>query len=147
MGKDLKATGEAIKNKTYKSKNLKYVDFIIELPYYHGYFGIAITNNKNKLKEKFGIESEKIYGHSYLCEYKKLQCFLIVLNPFREKIKITNGVISHEAVHIANFIYLERDIKPDLDNDESYAYLIEFIVNHVYKFLDKLNIKTHLKKR
>lgn len=45
------------------------------------------------------------------------------------------GVIAHEAVHIANHVFKQCGIIPDLDNDEPQAYLIGWLVNQITKFL------------
>lgn len=70
---------------------------------------------------------------------------MIVINPYDET-KITHGVVTHEACHIADMVFQKRGIIHDLDNDEPYCYLIEGLINEVYKFLDKLNIKLSLEK-
>lgn len=120
------------------------------MPLYHGELGIVATNNIDELLENRGIVAsehgiDELYGHTFLTENDNHQLFLIVLNPY-QKVKITNGVIAHEAAHIANLIFEYRDIRADLDNDEPYCYLIEGIVNEVYKFLNSIKVKIYLEK-
>ena len=125
---------------------MKYDELILNIPLYHGELGIVVTDDLEKLIENHGIDPMPIiYGHSFLLNNKGMQIFLIVLNPYG-KIKVTHGVVSHEAIHIANMIFQRRDIEPDLDNDEPYAYLVEGIVNEVYKFLAKLKVRLSLEK-
>lgn len=47
----------------------------------------------------------------------------------------TPGVIAHEALHATHFIFKDRHIDCDLENDEPQAYLLEWIVNECHKFL------------
>lgn len=42
------------------------------------------------------------------------------------------GVIAHEAFHLTCHVFDERGIKPDLDNDEPQAYLLEWVVDRIY---------------
>jgi len=45
-------------------------------------------------------------------------------------------IISHEAVHAANDIFDKIGQKPDLRNDECYAYLVEWIVKEFIEHID-----------
>lgn len=40
------------------------------------------------------------------------------------------GLVAHECVHAANTLLLSRGWKPELDNDEPQAYLVEALVSH-----------------
>lgn len=51
----------------------------------------------------------------------------------------TAGVIAHEAVHIANYVFKQCGILPDLNNDEPQAYLIGWIVKQIHKFIQSCN--------
>lgn len=47
------------------------------------------------------------------------------------------GVIAHEAVHIANYIFKRIDAQLDINNDEPYAYLLGWIVDCITNILKK----------
>jgi hypothetical protein len=47
----------------------------------------------------------------------------------------TPGVIAHEAVHAVNYIFQNIGQSLCVKNDETQAYLTEFIVNKVHKIL------------
>jgi len=51
----------------------------------------------------------------------------------------TPGVIAHEAVHIANYVFKQCCILPDLDNDEPQAYLIGWIVEQIAGVIERSN--------
>ena len=45
--------------------------------------------------------------------------------------------ITHEVVHIKNFIFLNCGAKLDRDNDESEAYLSGYLFEQIYNFINK----------
>jgi hypothetical protein len=45
--------------------------------------------------------------------------------------------LAHESVHAAHDVFKEIGQKPDLDNDECYAYLVNWIVR---EFIDHIDI-------
>ena len=46
---------------------------------------------------------------------------------------ITVGIAAHEAIHAANRICQDCDIHYDCDNDEHYAYLVQFIADSIWQ--------------
>lgn len=114
----------------------------INIPIYRGCFVIIITNSQTKLKKYLpDFPNEEIYAHSWCVKYKREQGFIMVLNFENDFRKIKHGVITHEVIHIAHFIAEYRAIDPSFTNDESIAYLAEWITDEVYKFIEKYNYK------
>ena len=111
----------------------------IKIPIYRGSLIITLTNSAKKLQKYIpDFEDRDIYAHSYLADYKGTQGYYIILNFDNKYRKIKHGTIAHEAaVHIPNFIAINRGIEPDFVNDEPIAYLAEWITDNVYKFLSK----------
>jgi hypothetical protein len=54
---------------------------------------------------------------------------------------VTHGTIAHEAIHAANFLFGDRGIVLDADNDEAFAYFTEWIVDQVYTFARECKFK------
>jgi hypothetical protein len=109
----------------------------IKIPIYKGYLVLIFTNSIEKLNRRLpGINETNIYAHTYLYQYRGYEAAFIVLN-FNHPEAITNGVISHESFHASNFIMANRNIDPDLNNDEPQAYLIAWITDQVHSFLQK----------
>ena len=52
-----------------------------------------------------------------------------------------HGIIAHECKHVVNFIFLDKGIKLDAENDEAECYLLDWIVTEVYKAIDKYYLK------
>lgn len=46
---------------------------------------------------------------------------------------VTVGVAAHEAIHAANCICRDCNIHYDCDNDEHYAYLVQFITDSIWQ--------------
>jgi hypothetical protein len=109
-----------------------------EVPLYRGKLVIMIAESANSIKKYIPDWSDmEIYASTYYAPYKKKQGYYIILNfksPYR---KIQHGTITHEAVHAAHFIMKHKGMMGDFVNDESEAYLVEWIVDEVYKFIKK----------
>lgn len=43
--------------------------------------------------------------------------------------------LTHECVHAANYVFMTRGLKLDLENDEAHAYLIQYIFLNCVKAL------------
>ena len=66
---------------------------------------------------------------AYVDIYKEEKVLHVVL----QKDKITPSLIVHETVHLVNAIFNFKGVKLDTENDESQAYLTEFIFNEISK--------------
>lgn len=112
-----------------------------EIPIYRGKLVIILSNDKDKIKKICPIfDDDNIFAHAIFGNYKGVQGFFIIINLKNKFMKITPGVIAHEAYHICSFISDKRGITIDTNNDEPIAYLTEWIVNEIHKFINK-NIK------
>ena len=113
----------------------------VKVPLYNGNLLVILTNSTKKLESILNHGKEELFAHSYFHGYRKRQSFTVVLNFDNKHSKLTHGVISHEALHISNFIFSERGIIPDFDNDEAQAYLLGWVVDEIYKFMKKHNFE------
>lgn len=50
------------------------------------------------------------------------------------------SVVAHECLHVKNSIWYRIGYKPQADNDEVDAYLLDYIFNEVKKVIDKHNL-------
>ena len=61
---------------------------------------------------------------------------------FKSKTEMTPPHMAHEAVHIADFVYKDLEVEtPEYGRDESYAYLVEYILRCMGKFKSTKNHK------
>ncbi len=121
----------------------KYLHFKqVQIPIYKGRLLIALTNDIEKLNRKTGINySGDIFAFTITIEYKNEQAYLVVLNFDDDFAKITHGIVAHEAVHVANFIFERIGVVPSFDNDEPLTYLTQWVVDEIYKVVNKYNKK------
>lgn len=107
-----------------------------EIPLYRGKLVIILSNDKEKIKNICPIfDDDNIFAHAIFGNYKGTQGFFIILNHKNKYMQINPGVIAHEAHHICSYIADKRGIIIDTNNDEPMAYLIEWIVNEVHKYI------------
>ena len=131
--------GLDMKNKEYFYKKE------IEVPLYRGLFVIILTNSIDKLNKCLGRDDSYVYCSSFYGSiYKKTEGYIVAFNFDRDD-KITYGTVAHEAFHTANFICSHRGFEADLENDESIAYLIEWLTDNIHKFIIKCKFNNKLR--
>ena len=107
----------------------------VNIPLYVGKLVIIFSNDEERLKKEYpDVYLENTYSYAYFDAETDSDNFYMVLN-FHHPIKqICHGNISHESLHIANFILNDRGIVADFENDEPVTYLLDWVANEVYKF-------------
>jgi len=108
----------------------------IKIPLYHQYLQIIICDDAEKeidqINKKYPANIDRFEFSGYSEGRGKFN--LIVLNKkYLTDEPFTISTIAHEAFHITSFIMKRVGIHPDVNNDESQAYLLSFIVEEVYK--------------
>lgn len=117
-----------------------------EVPLYGGYLSVISTNDKVKLKKQVGsFQMDTPYATAHIDFWDNAIRFVIVLNFWELKANITHGIIAHEAIHAVNFIAEQVGMQHDIVNDEPFAYLTEWIVDQVYKSIDKNGLAEKVK--
>lgn len=115
----------------------------VSIPLYSGKAIIIFTNDGEKLKKYPHLFYEDdFYAYSYF-DVEHSDDFYIVLNFNHPYKKITHGVVSHESLHLTDFILNDRGVVADFENDEPITYLLNWVVDEVYKFArdTKMNIE------
>lgn len=91
----------------------------------NAFIGISYSDFKLELEE-MGIESKSKVSEGLTLEYFKGNNGPNYILYSRKR---NYGVIAHEALHIANFLFEYHNI--EVSNDEATCYLVEWIVNAV----------------
>lgn len=86
-----------------------------------------------------------VFADCYLADHDGKMGFFMILND-KNKTKLSHGLIAHEAAHIADWIAENSGFLINTNNNEPFAYLIEWVVNEVYKYLKELGITINTKK-
>jgi len=121
---------------------------VIDIPIYFGKFVIVATNNMKKLDKATKLKTNKtnLYATTFWNMYDEDEGFFVAFNFWNKNKQINHGVIAHEAVHIADFIFESRGVQRDWENDEPYAYIVQFLVDEIYKFIYENNLQKTLEK-
>ena len=110
---------------------------------YRIYVCFILGGDIDKINEKFQLQiddDQEIYCQTNTGSIKidkdDYRCIFIILNP-NIKSKINYATLAHETIHTANHIFHMRYIKYDYDNDEPFAYLVEWIMHNAVNFYKK----------
>jgi hypothetical protein len=108
-------------------------------PYSYKLIIATIENDKQAtdLVEKFSMDdpSVKRLGGVYKVIHEGWSTFLIFLN-FNANETLTYGMVAHEALHVVDELFNSIGHAYDVENNEVGAYLIEWIVNQIFKHLE-----------
>ena len=113
----------------------------VNIPIYRGKLIIVLTNSNKKLQKYLPYFEDDIYAHTYLDNYRSRDGYYCILNFNNDYRKMYHGVIAHEAVHVSSFLLENRGVKLDFNNDEPAAYLVEWITDQIYSFINKKGFK------
>lgn len=104
------------------------------------------------IEDKWGLlDEDKNLGGFYKIDYEGWNAFLIIFN-LAHKQSISYGMLSHEATHIVDNLFESIGHVTSFENNEPGAYLIEWIVNEIFKhFIERdllklLSYESYLKK-
>ena len=104
---------------------------------YHTFFTVIYIDDLVNLYEDYPVLKDKIdlseYGAVTFQDIGKSGCreFYIGIS----KNDCSFGLISHEIVHLVNYIFKYRGVYADLENDEPQAYLTQLITSKITKFI------------
>ena len=99
----------------------------IKLPIYYGTLTIIHCDSWNELE---------YYNVPFVDEQIEQFCYKKIEHEYYLCFKTKNvAAMSHEIVHLVNFIYLDHNIKKSRKNDEHEAYLFSWLFKKVFKFL------------
>jgi hypothetical protein len=131
-----------MKNKEKKDKTKYFYKQELEIPLYRGSLFIIFTNDKKHLKKEvpdFG--GGELYAHALRTSINKHMAFVVVLNFDNKTRKIYHGCISHETMHLVDYITEARGWQFTELNNEPAAYLGEWIADQIYIFANDCNLE------
>ena len=105
----------------------------IKLPVYTGHLVLMKVDDFSEIPEKYKSDfDEKGFSALMWCKAdeddKNDFCIAFIDHP--------HGVIAHESLHCVNSIFHELHVEYTLMNDEHACYLLGWIVEQCYKFLE-----------
>ena len=115
----------------------------IDIPIYPFRFWIITTDDFKKANEKYLSSDLEFNDHeheAYAFFDPQKDGSTIIGVMFKEG-ELAYSIIVHEMVHVVNYIFHFASVKPDLDNDETQAYLSQWVFETIIKTLKKHKIK------
>lgn len=114
------------------------------VPIYRGQLMLIVDNDPEKIRKhipSFNRTKESLYAHTWMFGHGKdgRQTFCIILN-FNASRPIYPGVIAHEVEHVKNMIFAERGAETNPNDDETQAYLVEWITDEIYAWLKEMKM-------
>jgi hypothetical protein len=103
----------------------------INIPIYYGYLIVICADDVEEIAKKYDVPGIKNKCHDAYVFRNKTNEYVYV-----QKASITYGAVAHEAKHLVNYIFSDRGIKLDVENDEAECYLLGWIVNKIHKYIN-----------
>jgi len=94
---------------------------------------IIKTDDLEKVSEKYKLRSLHGIDACVFRNYRK-NGSAVYFMAFEKN--INPGIIAHESLHLVGLIYEDIHAILEIENDEPQCYLIEWIVNQCYNFLN-----------
>ena len=114
-----------------KKINVFYSDIYKEgFVFFPGYTQKQLNLALKKLKIEEPIEIDGCDGQTIFCKD-----FVVIWSKHKDKSIESLSTLVHESVHAANMILDHKGIPMTLENDESQAYLVEWIFENCLRFL------------
>ena len=111
----------------------------IKIPLFRDNLIIILTNDGGVIKQYCKKYKDR---HAAITWIKDENVYIAL--DFSEE--ITFGIISHECFHSVNFILKKCNVDSCFDNDEPAAYLLDFIVDSVHKFIHSKSLEVQYAK-
>ena len=104
----------------------------IEIPVFHGwlylYQGVSfedVAEKHNFVFEKSGMDAVSMSD----LDENEVTAYIIAV-----KENVSASSVAHEALHVVNYMMKDRDMVPDLNNDEWQCYVLGWIVRQCHKY-------------
>jgi len=98
-----------------------------KIPIYHQTLIVIQTDDFKAVEKQYGLDSTREYD-GFVFKYNG--DIIVVFNY-----DVTYGIMVHEAVHIVNYIFSSVSMHLDTHNDETQAYLTEYVAELILKVI------------
>lgn len=116
----------------------------LKMPLFQSNFELVISDYDDNLANHLNYPQSEL-GNPFASVFNweahdnSSQMIYVVFNKKWEG-QITLGVIAHESSHAISYAFHRKGINTD-PNSETFCYSIEWLVDEIYKFLNKNNFK------
>lgn len=107
-----------------------------KIPIYFGKVEIIEVEDLNEIRDKYNFDANYSFSstEAMVFNYPQPSGMLKYIMAFEKD--PTPKVIAHECYHFVHFVFNDRGIKVETDNDEPGAYLMGWIFEQVYNFIN-----------
>lgn len=106
----------------------------IKIPIYYAKLTMILDKDLSWVIKKYGLdESCQQYGAMTLRDGSGYRHYVVA---FTDPEHLSN--LTHEAIHVKNYLFIDCAMQCDRYNDEAEAYLCGWLVDQMYDFL-KIN--------
>ncbi len=110
----------------------------IYIPIYQKHLTIVLSEDVDKCN-KLGYNGSDYIQSNWAHVLTDCYPIVLVLNFWDKTDKITHGLIAHECTHVTDEIF--KLIKQEREyHSEPYCYLLQYIIDEVYKFMNDKKI-------
>lgn len=104
-----------------------------EVPLFKGDFRIIVTWDYKAVEEKYNLAStEGFEAFAFTSTDSGYNSYFVCLHP-----NAAPGIIAHECLHFVSFVFRDRSMLLDVENDEPQCHLLEWAVDKCHDFLKK----------
>lgn len=103
----------------------------IQIPIFFGSLLIIKAKNWDSVNKKYGVEMHKGY-EACVFKHDHKDGRTRYVAAFVKKPQ--NKIIAHEATHLVNHVFIDRNMKLDEYNDEPQAYLMGWFFEQIENF-------------
>jgi len=123
-------------------ESLDFISVIIIPPY--GKRLLIATPTKEddiqKIEDQWDLlDEDKQLGGFHKIKHEGWNSFLIIFNLCHNQ-SISYGMISHETTHVVDYLFQSIGHEHDYENNEPGAYLVEWIVNEIFKHFSERDL-------
>jgi hypothetical protein len=103
-----------------------------KIPIYFGHLEIYISDDWKATSDKHNLGVKECYytgydGLTHSTEYKNgTNRYWILLKPDAKR-----STFAHESVHIASYLFRNAGVLADYENDEPFAYMVEWVCDKI----------------
>lgn len=102
----------------------------IKIPIYGGELTVILDKDLSYIEKRYKTKSLNDFGAVTLKDESKYKSYVVAFEYS------SGSIITHEIVHIINYLYIDCGIQLDRINDEHTAYLTGWLFDEIDKILN-----------
>jgi hypothetical protein len=104
----------------------------IQIPIYNVKLTVFFDKDLSYIEKTYRTVSLSNYGAITMKSPFNFYHYIVAFTHVEE------GIIAHEVVHLVNYIFKDKGLKLDVDNDEAQAYLTGWLYDKIKQIINKI---------